>query len=85
MIYNIFLIVMFYLVSNGYLYNTADDDCINVSHKDIRMLSTQLESETQILAKFLLAIPWKQTQINSKGLYYRWAVIIKMFELHWGM
>ena len=51
LIFNIFLNDIFYFVSKGDLYNYADDNCISVSHKDISVLSTQLENETRVMAK----------------------------------
>ena len=44
LIFNIFLNDIFYFVSNSDLYNYADDNCISVSHKDISVLSAQLEN-----------------------------------------
>ena len=52
LICNIFLSDIFYFVSNSDLYNYADDNCISVSHKDMSVLSAQLENETQVMAKW---------------------------------
>ena len=52
LIFNIFLNDIFYFVSKGDLYNYADDNCISVSHKDIRLVSAELENETQIMTKW---------------------------------
>ena len=49
--FNIFLNDIFYFVSKGDPYNYADDNCISVLHKDIRVVSTQLENETQVMTK----------------------------------
>ena len=44
LIFNIFLCDIFYFVSNCDLYNYANDNCISVSHKDVSVLSRQLEN-----------------------------------------
>ena len=49
LIFNIFLNDISYFVSKGDLYNYADDNCMSVSHKDIHVVSAQLENETQIM------------------------------------
>ena len=52
LVFNIFLNDIFNFVSNSDLYNYADDNCISVSHKDISVLSAQMENEAQVMAKW---------------------------------
>ena len=51
---NIFLKDISYFVSKGNLCNYADDSCTSVAHKDISVLSAQLENETQVMAKWFV-------------------------------
>ena len=68
LIFNIFLNDIFYFVSNGDLYNYADDNCISVSHKDISVLSTQLENETQVMAKWFADNSMKANADKFQGI-----------------
>ena len=43
----------FFFVSKGDMYNYADDNCISISHKNISVLSKQLENETRVLVELL--------------------------------
>ena len=52
MIFNFVLNDIFYFVSKGDFHNYTEDNCISVSQNDISVLSKQLESETQVLAKW---------------------------------
>ena len=68
LIFNIFLNDIFHFVSKGYLYNHADDNCIGVSHKDISALSTQLENETQVMAKWVADNSMKTNADKFQGI-----------------
>ena len=68
LIFNIFLDNIFYFVSKGDLYNYADDNCISVSHKDISVLSTQLENETQVMAKWFADNSMKANADKFQGI-----------------
>ena len=68
LIFNIFLNDIFYFVSKGDLYNYADDNCISVSHKDISVLSTQLEIETQVMAKWFSDNSMKANADKFQGI-----------------
>ena len=68
LIFNIFLNDIFYFVSKGDLYNYADDNCISVSHKDISVLSTQLENETQVMAKWFADNSMKANADKFQGI-----------------
>ena len=52
LIFNICLDDILYFVSKADMFNYADDNCISVSQKDISVISTQLENETQIMTKW---------------------------------
>ena len=68
LIFNIFLNDIFYFVSKGDLYNYADDNCISVSHKDIRVVSAQLENETQIMTKWFADNSMKANVDKFQGI-----------------
>ena len=68
LIFNIFLNDIFYFVSKGDFYNYADDNCISVSHKDISVLSTQLENETQVMAKWFADNSMKANADKFQGV-----------------
>ena len=70
LIFSIFLNDIFYFVSKGDLYNYADDKCISVSHKDISVLSTQLENETQVMAKWLAENSMKANADKYQGIVF---------------
>ena len=57
-----------YFVSTGYQYNYADDNCMNVSHKDMRVLSAQLENETQVMAKLFADSSMKASADEFTGI-----------------
>ena len=65
LIFNIFLN---YFVSKGDLYNYADDNCISVSHKDISVLSTQLENETRVMTKWFADNSMKANVDKFQGI-----------------
>ena len=66
--FNIFLNDIFYFVSKGDLYNYADDNCISVSHKDISVVSAQLENETQIMTKWFADNSMKANVDKFQGI-----------------
>ena len=68
LIFNIFLNDIFYFVSNSDLYNYADDNCISVSHKDISVLSAQLENEAQVMAKWFADNSMKANADKFQGI-----------------
>ena len=68
LIFNIFLNDIFYFVSKGDLYNYADDNCISVSHKDISVVSAQLENETQIMTKWFADNSMKANVDKFQGI-----------------
>ena len=68
LIFNIFLNDIFYFVSKGDLYNYADDNCISVSHKDIRVVSAHLENETQIMTKWFADNSMKANVDKFQGI-----------------
>ena len=68
LIFNIFLNDIFYFVSNGDLYNYADDNCISVSHTDISVLSSRLENETQAMAKWFADNSMKANADKFQGI-----------------
>ena len=68
LIFNIFLNDIFYFVSKGDLYNYADDNCISVSHKYIRVVSAQLENETQIMTKWFADNSMKANVDKFQGI-----------------
>ena len=68
LIFNIFLNDIFYFVSEDDFYNYADDNCISVSHKDISVLSTQLENETQVMAKWFADNSMKANADKFQGI-----------------
>ena len=68
LIFNIFLNDIFYFVSKGDLYNYADDNCISVSHKDISVVSKQLECETQVMAKWFADNSMKANRDKFQGM-----------------
>ena len=70
LIFNIFLNDIFNFVSKGDLYNYADDNCISVSHKDISVLSTQLENETQVMAKWFAENSMKANADKFQGIVF---------------
>ena len=70
LIFNIFLNDIFYFVSKCDLYNYADDNCISVSHKDISVLSTQLENETQVMAKWFAENSMKANADKFQGIVF---------------
>ena len=52
LVFNIFLNDMFYFATESDLYNYADDNCVSVSHTEINILSSYLQSETQSMVKW---------------------------------
>ena len=68
MIFNIFLNDIFYFVSKGDLYNYADDNCSSGSHKDISVVSTQLENETQVMTKWFANNSMKANVDKFQGI-----------------
>ena len=55
-------------MSKGDLYNYADDNCISVLHKDIRVVSAQLENETQIMTKWFADNSMKANVDKFQGI-----------------
>ena len=49
-------------------YNYADDNCISVSHKDISVVSEQLENETQIMTKWFADNSMKANVDKFQGI-----------------
>ena len=45
LVFNIFLTDLFHFVKQGNIYNYADDNSISVSHKELTILSRQLQAE----------------------------------------
>ena len=68
LIFNVFLSDIFYFISNGDLYNYADNYCISVSHKDISVVSAQLENETQIMTKWFADNSMKANVDKFQGI-----------------
>ena len=52
LIFNIFLNDIFYFATESDLYNYADDNCVSVSHTEMNILSSYLQSETQSMVKW---------------------------------
>ena len=52
LIFNIFLNDIFYFATESDLYNYADDNCVSVSHTEMNVLSSYLQSETQSMVKW---------------------------------
>ena len=85
LIFDIFLNDIFYFVSKGDLCNYTDDDCISVSYKDIGVLSKQLQSETQVMAKWFADNSMKANADKYQGIFCPGTIKIQMFMLHWGI
>ena len=59
LIFNIFLNDIFYFSTESCLYNYADDNCVSVSHTEMNILSSCLQSETQPMVKWFTDISTK--------------------------
>ena len=68
LIFNIFLNDIFYFVTKGNIYNYADDNSISVSHKELALLSRQLQTEAEVTFQWFLDNAMEANPTKFQGL-----------------
>ena len=68
LIFNIFLNDIFYFATESDWYNYADDNCVSVSHTEINILSSYLQSETQSMVKWFTDSSMKANADKFQGI-----------------
>ena len=53
LLFNVFINDIFYFVKKGTLYNYADDNTLSYGHPDFNVLTSVLESESNVLINWL--------------------------------
>ena len=67
-IFNIFLNDLFYFVKQGNIYNYADDNSIAVSHKELTILSPQLQAEAVVTVQWFFDNAMEANPTKFQGL-----------------
>ena len=68
LIFNIFLNDLFYFVKQGNKYNYADDNSISVSHKELTILSRQLQAESEVTVHWFFDNAMEANPTKFQGL-----------------
>ena len=68
LIFNIFLNDLFYFVKQGNIYNYADDNSISVSHKELTILSRQLQAEAEVTVQWFFDNAMEANPTKFQGL-----------------
>ena len=68
LIFNIFLNDLFYFVKQGNTYNYADDNSISVSHKELTILSWQLQTEAEVTVQWFFDNAMEANPTKFQGL-----------------
>ena len=71
LIFNIFLNDIFYFVTKGNMYNYANDNSISVSHKELALLSRQLQTEAEVTFQWFLDNAMEVNPTKFKVYYWK--------------
>ena len=70
-LYHMKLSSLSFFVSKGDMYNYADDNCISISHKNISVLSKQLENETRVLVEW-----FADNSMKANTEKFQWVILL---------
>ena len=68
LIFNIFLNYLFYFVKQGSMYNYADDNSVSVSHRELNILTRQLQTEAEVTIQWFADNAMEANPAKFQGL-----------------
>ena len=68
LIFNIFLNDLFYFVKQGSMYNYADDNSVSVSHRELNILTRQLQTEAEVTIQWFADNAMEANPAKFQGL-----------------
>ena len=68
LIFNIFLNDLFYFVKQGSMYNYADDNSVSVNHRELNILTRQLQTEAEVTIQWFADNAMEANPAKFQGL-----------------